>query len=180
LESFKNRSENGTDRKNWSSVEYLFIRHSFGVDYLIATSTDDIKGDDAFKKALRLLSCEGLNGAMMVVERELESNPDSWEALSAKADILYFQGKYEKALQCCEKSLRQNPKNALAHNIRGNALYKLSRYNEAIDCYNRAIEIEPLFVRAWYNKKLATELQLKKSSPRVSYPVCRDSRITKR
>ena len=144
----------------------------------MAASTDEIKGNDAFKNALRLLSCEGLNGAMMVVERELERNPNSWEAWSSKADIFYFQGRYEMALQCCEKSLRQNPDNALAYNTKGNALYKLLRYKEAIDCYNRAIEIEPLFIRAWYNKKMATELQLKKSSPRVSY-VSRESRTRK-
>jgi Putative Zn-dependent protease, contains TPR repeats len=145
----------------------------------MAASTDEIKGNDAFKKVLRLLSCEGLNGAMMVVERELESNPNSWEAWSSKADIFYFQGRYEMALQCCEKSLHQNPDNALAYNTKGNALYKLLRYKEAIDCYNRAIEIEPLFIRAWYNKKMATELQLKKSSPRVSY-VSREPRTRKR
>jgi tetratricopeptide (TPR) repeat protein len=155
------------------------MEHS-GVICLMATTTDEINGSDPFKKALRLLSCEGLNGAMMVVERELENNPNSWEAWSAKADILYLQGRYEEVLPCCEKSLRQNPRDALAYNIKGNALYKLGKYNEAIDCYNKAIEIEPLFVRAWYNKKLATELQLKKLSPRVSYPFPRESRTAKR
>lgn len=145
----------------------------------MATSTDEIKGNDAFKKALRLLSCEGLDGAMMVVERELEENPESWEAWGAKADIHYFQGKYDKSLQCCEKSLRHNPENALAHNIKGNALYKLGRYKEAIECYNKAIELEPLFVRAWYNKKMASELQLKKSSAKVRYIAPRDTRSRK-
>jgi len=146
----------------------------------MATSTDEIKGNDAFKKALRLLSCEGLDGAMMVVERELEGNPDSWEAWGAKADIHYYQGKYDKALQCCEKSLRQNPENALAFNIKGNALYKLSRYKEAIDCYNKAIELEPLFVKAWYNKKMASEVQLRKSSAKVRYQVARVSHNRKK
>ena len=141
----------------------------------MATSTDEVKGNDAFKKALRLLSCEGLDGAMMVVERELEGNPDSWEAWGAKADIHYYQGKYDKSLQCCEKSLRQNPENALAFNIKGNALFKLGRYKEAIDCYNKAIELEPLFVRAWYNKRMASEVQLKKSSAKVRYQVSRVS-----
>jgi len=74
---------------------------------LIEISTNETKANEAFKKALRLLSSEGLNGAMMVVERELENNPDSWEAWSAKADILYFQRQYETALQCCETALRK-------------------------------------------------------------------------
>ena len=61
-------------------------------------SRDDGKGDDTFKKALRLLSCEGLDGAVMVVERELENDPESWEAWSAKADIFYFQKSFNNAM----------------------------------------------------------------------------------
>jgi len=143
---------------------------------LIEISTNETKANEAFKKALRLLSSEGLNGAMMVVERELENNPDSWEAWSAKADILYFQRQYETALQCCETALRKNPDNALALNTKGNILYMLGQYDEAIECYNIAIELEPLLIRAWYNKKLASELQLKKSRPAVRYLASQKSR----
>jgi tetratricopeptide (TPR) repeat protein len=132
-------------------------------------SGDRVERKDAFKKALRLLSSEGVEGALMVVERELVSDPMNWEAWSAKAEILYFQDNHDMSMQCCERSLRINPNNALAYNIKGNILYKLGKYNEAIECYNKAIEIEPLFVRAWYNKKMASELQLKKTSPRVHY-----------
>ena len=111
-------------------------------------SRDDGKGDGTFKKALRLLSCEGLDGAAMVVERELENDPESWEAWSAKA---------------------------LACNTKGNILYMLGRHKEAIECYNRAIELEPLFIRAWYNKRLASELQLNKSKLRVHCTVPREN-----
>ena len=102
----------------------------------------DERGNDALKKAVRLLSVDGLDGAMMVVEKELESNPESWEARCAKADILYLQGLYGASLQWSEKSLALNPNNALAWNTKGNALYKLGRYKEAIECYGKAIEIE--------------------------------------
>lgn len=143
-------------------------------------SSDDGKGDDAFKKALCLLSREGLDGAIMIVERELGNNPESWEAWSAKADIFFFQKSYTQAMTCCEKALSINPDNALACNTKGNILYMLGRYKEAIDCYNRAIELEPLFVRAWYNKRMATDLQLKKSNLRVHYLVPRGSIEKKR
>jgi len=141
---------------------------------------NNAEGNDAFKKALRLLSSEGLDGAMMVVERELEIDPLNWEAWSAKADIFYFQKSYDASMQCCEKSIKLNPSNALAFNIKGNILYKLGRYKEAIECYNKAIEIEPLFVKAWYNKKMASELQLKKSGLRVHCQVPREAREMKR
>jgi tetratricopeptide (TPR) repeat protein len=139
-------------------------------------SKDGTEGDNAFKKALRLLSTSGLDGSTMVVERELERDPDSWEAWSAKADILYLREMFGPALECCEISLGFNSENALAWNTKGNVLYKLGRYEEAIDCYNRAIEIEPLFVRAWYNKKLALEIHLKRSTKRLSLTRIQDRR----
>jgi tetratricopeptide (TPR) repeat protein len=147
---------------------------------LMALSSNNVEGNDAFKKALRLLSSEGLDGAIMVVERELESDPENWEAWSAKADILYFQGNYDASMRCCERSIRLNSQNALAFNIKGNVFYKLGKYKEAIECYNKAIEIEPLFVKAWYNKKMASELALEKSRLRVHYLVPRESSQKKR
>jgi tetratricopeptide (TPR) repeat protein len=146
----------------------------------MAMSCDMVEGRDAFRKALRSLSSEGVDGALMVVERELENDPLNWEAWSAKAEILYFKKSHDMSMQCCERSISLNPDNALAFNIKGNILYKQGKYKEAIDCYNKAIEIEPLFVKAWYNKKMASELQLKKSRLRVQYPASHMARPEKR
>jgi tetratricopeptide (TPR) repeat protein len=104
----------------------------------------------------------------MLIERELERNPESWEAIAAKADIYYFKERYEDALRFCDKSLKLNSQNAFTWNTKGNALYKMGKYDEAIECYDRAIEAEPLFVRAWYNKKLAIEVQLKKATKKLT------------
>ncbi|TFH50178.1 MAG: tetratricopeptide repeat protein [Methanothrix sp.] len=60
----------------------------------------------------------------MVVERELEKDPENWEAWSAKAEILYFQNNHDMSMQCCEKSIHINSNNALVFNIKGNILYK--------------------------------------------------------
>ncbi len=118
--------------------------------------------------ALELLSKEGLRGAMMMVDLELSKNSNSWEALSAKADIFYLQERYHDALDACNKALQINSQNALIWNTKGNVLYKLERYDQAIECYSKAIEISPLFPRSWYNKKLALEVQLKKSLKKMS------------
>ncbi len=118
--------------------------------------------------AMDLLSKDGLDGAMMVVNLELEKNPESWEALGARADILYLQEKYPLAMNACIQALEINPLNAMAWNTKGNVLYKLKRYDEAIECYNKAIEISPFFPKSWYNKKLALEVQLKKSMRNMS------------
>jgi tetratricopeptide (TPR) repeat protein len=134
-----------------------------------APDNSDSWDSTSINNVLRLLSARGLEGAMTVVEWELEKEPDSWEAWSAKADILYLQKKYGRSLECCEKSIALNSENGLAWNTKGNAYYMLGKYDEAIACYNKAIEIEPLLAKAWYNKKLALEIQLKKTAPGISY-----------
>jgi tetratricopeptide (TPR) repeat protein len=131
-------------------------------------SADNSKNDDSSTRALNLRSSDGLDGAVIMVDKEIEREPDCWEAWAAKADILYFQKEYPASIECCDVALRLNPDNALAWNTRGNALYRLSRYDEAITCYNNAIEAEPLFIRAWYNKRLALEVQLKKATGKIA------------
>jgi tetratricopeptide (TPR) repeat protein len=128
------------------------------------THSNSSSDQSSFKRALGLLSGDGLKGAEMLIERELERNPESWEAIAARADLYYFKGEYDDALKFCDISLRINSKNAFTWNTRGNVLYKMGRYDDAIECYDRAIESEPLFVRAWYNKKLALEVQLQKAT----------------
>jgi tetratricopeptide (TPR) repeat protein len=119
---------------------------------------------DSFQSALELLFGDGLHGAEKLIERELDINPESWEAIAARADIYYFKERYEDALKCCDRSLSLNPKNALTWITRGDALYKLGRFEEAIECYDRAIEAEPLFAKALYNKRLVLEVQLKNAT----------------
>lgn len=116
---------------------------------------------DQFQCTLELLFGDGLHCAEVLIERELGRNPESWEAIAAKADIYYFKERYEDALKCCDKSLRLNSKNAFTWITKGNALYKLGRFSESLECYDRAIEAEPLFVRALYDKRLALEIQIK-------------------
>lgn len=136
----------------------------------MATTVDTVKvaESQAYQNMLRLLSADGLDGAMMVVERELEKDKDSWEAWAAKADILYLREMYMESLACCHRSIEINPENAFAWNTMGNTLFRLKRYGEAIECYNQALILEPLLVRAWHNKKLARDIQLSKYMPRVS------------
>lgn len=119
---------------------------------------------DSFQSALELLFGDGLHCAETLIERELDRNPESWEAIAARADIYYFKERYEDALKCCDRSLSLNSKNAFTWITKGDALYKLERFEEALLCYNRAIEVEPLFVKALNNKRHALEAKLKEAT----------------
>jgi tetratricopeptide (TPR) repeat protein len=124
---------------------------SKGFDFLIKREQDDIYN-------------------ALVVEERIAREPESWEALDAKADILCSMKMYGLALQTCEMSLRQNPINALAFITKGDALYGLGRYLEAADCYSKAMEIEPLFIRACYIKKRTAEKAILESDqPNIKY-----------
>jgi tetratricopeptide (TPR) repeat protein len=127
-----------------------------------------IAEDQSYRNIIQLLSSDGLDGAIMLVERELEKDAESWEAWAAKADILYLRERYTESMECCLRSIAINPENAFAWNTKGNALFRLKRYGEAIECYNHALILEPLLVRAWHNKKLAREIQMSKCMPKVS------------
>jgi tetratricopeptide (TPR) repeat protein len=133
------------------------------------SSTD---GDKAYKNVLRVLSADGLDGAIMVVEKELEKDPSNWEALAAKADILYLRGLVSQACGYAKKAVAANPNNALAWNTLGNILYKMKKYDDAIECYNHAIELDPMIAKAWYNKKLALDFQMKTFRPRITSRRC--------
>ena len=75
------------------------------------------------------------------VERELEKNPDSWEAQAAKADILFSLGMYGLAIRCCDRSLAQNPDNVLTWVTKVAALKKLGRKEEEEAALTRAMEL---------------------------------------
>jgi len=75
------------------------------------------------------------------VERELERNPDSWEAQAAKADILFSLGMYGLAIRCCDRSLALNPDNVLTWVTKVAALKKLGRKDEEEAALTKAMEL---------------------------------------
>jgi|GEM_PF-533024 len=140
------------------------------IKMVAAVDSSKASGEVALHNALRLLSSDGLGGAMMVVDQELAGDPESWEAWAAKADILYLQGDFVSAKSHSKRSIELNPDNALAWNTLGNSLYRLHQLEEAIDCYDRAIDLDPLLAKAWHNKKMALDIRLSRIRPRVSLP----------
>ncbi len=98
-----------------------------------------------------------LDSALSIIDSEIEKNPESWEALGAKADMLYTMKLYSQAVQYCDLSLDLNPDNPLVLIIKGDAQLKLGRHEEAMSCYYRSIELEPLFIKECYLRGLDTE-----------------------
>ncbi|MBW9221687.1 protein kinase [Methanothermococcus sp. SCGC AD-155-C09] len=69
-----------------------------------------------------------------------------------KGVALYYQEKYNEAIECYDKALKIDPNYVDAWYNKGVALKNLGKYNEAIMCYDRVLEIDPGYVKAWNNK----------------------------
>ena len=74
-----------------------------------------------------------------------------------KGGTLYFQGKYDEAIECYDKAIEIDPDSSVVWNNKGLALNALGKYEEAIACYDRVIEIDPQDADAWNNKGLALD-----------------------
>jgi tetratricopeptide (TPR) repeat protein len=60
----------------------------------------------------------------------------------------------EEALTEYDLALLEEADSAANHCNRGNALFDLRRIPEAVACYDRAIELNPLYAQAYFNKSL--------------------------
>ncbi len=75
---------------------------------------------------------------LVAIGKQLEKNPNDWEAWAAKADVLCSIGLHNAAIRCCERSLALNPDNILTWTTKGLALRKLRRYEEAEAAFSMA------------------------------------------
>lgn len=77
-----------------------------------------------------------------------------------QGDALFFEGRYEEAINIYNKVIQRQPDSYLAHASRGKALRRLGRYEEALKSYEKAIDIKPEDNVGWYGKANALrELQ---------------------
>jgi tetratricopeptide (TPR) repeat protein len=120
-------------------------------------SAESAPNDRSFLKNDSCSSLRDLDDALSIIDSEIEKNSESWEALGAKADILYSMRLYSQAAQYCDLSLDLNPDNPLVLFIKGDVMLKLGKHEEAMSCYFRAIELEPLFMKECYLRGLVTE-----------------------
>ena len=72
---------------------------------------------------------------------------------------LIKEGKFAKALLVCEDALKIDPDDVVVISQKGVAYCRLQKLDEAIDCFDLALQKDPKFVHAIYNKAAVTMLQ---------------------
>jgi TolB-like protein/DNA-binding winged helix-turn-helix (wHTH) protein/tetratricopeptide (TPR) repeat protein len=78
--------------------------------------------------------------AIASVERAHALDPLSLIISTDLAELLVFNGEYERAVRQCRKTLEMDPNFGLAHRILGHAYSRLGRHREAIKAMERARE----------------------------------------
>ncbi len=68
---------------------------------------------------------------------------DNVSSLTGKGDALYYQEKYDQAIQYYDKALAIDPNDTYALSSKGYALDGLGKYEEAIQYYDKALAIDP-------------------------------------
>lgn len=76
-----------------------------------------------------------------------------------QGDALFFENRYEEAIECYDKAIQLEPNNVDVWFFKGYVLQKLKLYDEAIACYNKTIEIYPDEMDYWYYKACCYALQ---------------------
>lgn len=142
IKQAKQPSEN-----SWSY--YLGILSEVNDDYEDAISYyQQAHGLDADSAILeRISGCykklHQYNQALDYIERALSMNPNDYDFIDLKADILNRLGRYDECIAERDKYVAQYPEYALSYFSRAEDLMNAKRFKEAIEDYNTAAVILP-------------------------------------
>ena len=89
--------------------------------------------------------------AISMYEKAIELNINFADAIFNKAFSLEKIGRYEEALKEYEKTIEIQPEVSV-YNSKARLLLLLNKYSEAIQIAELAINLDPNFAPAWYNK----------------------------
>ena len=93
-----------------------------------------------------------MKGALPLLKTAHILNPFTESIDTALADIYIQNGEIGKAEQILEKSIARYPDNPHAHNLLGVALQAQNQIREAMVEYNLAIQLDPRFALAHFNR----------------------------
>ena len=91
-------------------------------------------------------------GALPLLKTAHILNPFTESIDTALADIYIQKGEIGRAEQILKKSIARNPDNPRAHNLLGVALQAQNQIREAMVEYNLAIQLDPRFALAHFNR----------------------------
>lgn len=114
---------------------------------------------EAYKQALLEDNSSTIKDSMKKCEKAKKEadvkayiNPELAEQHKEKGTALFQSGDFPGAMKEFEEGLRRDPKNKAIYNNRCACYIKLMEPNQGLKDAEKALEIDPLFVRAWARK----------------------------
>lgn len=105
-----------------------------------------------FKKGINLMADEKLDEACEVFEQALRIDPDSVETLLKLGYARFHTGQHIDALAAYDKVLDIDVTHPEAWNLKSLVDYEQKNYSKALDAVQNAVESDPSYGMAWYNK----------------------------
>ncbi len=105
-----------------------------------------------FKKGINLMADEKLEDAIDMFHQALRIDPDSVDTLMKLGYAKFHLGDHIGALNVYDKIFDIDVTNPEVWNLKGLVHYEQKRYAKALDAVEKAIESDPTYGMAWYNK----------------------------
>ncbi|NQX90855.1 MAG: tetratricopeptide repeat protein [Flavobacteriales bacterium] len=108
-----------------------------------------------FSKALLEKEKGNFFQALENYEKTSEILPEGTDANYNSAYTMKILGNYGEALYLIEDIINESGGDAMDWNLKGNLELFMGDYHEAINSYSRALELDPTYVKARYNRGIA-------------------------
>eukprot|EP00484_Ammonia_sp_Unknown_P017101 CAMPEP_0197026278 /NCGR_PEP_ID=MMETSP1384-20130603/6401_1 /TAXON_ID=29189 /ORGANISM="Ammonia sp." /LENGTH=592 /DNA_ID=CAMNT_0042454921 /DNA_START=97 /DNA_END=1875 /DNA_ORIENTATION=- len=105
------------------------------------------KGDDKLRKKIKKLEQQKTKAE----EKEL-FDPELAEKLKAEGNELFKATKFADAIEKYSEAIKRNPKDHKLYSNRATTFCKLMRWDAAMADCDKAIELDPLFIKAYIRK----------------------------
>ncbi|MEO2201588.1 MAG: tetratricopeptide repeat protein [Nitrosopumilus sp.] len=105
-----------------------------------------------FKKGINLMADEKLEEAVVVFEEALRIDPENIETLMKLGYARFHLDDHGEALRVYDRIFDIDIANPEAWNLKGLVHYEQKKYSKALDAVEKAIESDPTYGMAQYNK----------------------------
>ncbi len=141
----KKSTEKNEPKVDESKVKKVKVKETSLVDA-------DYNRKRLFKKGINRMADEKLEDACELFQQALRIDPNSVETLMKLGYARFHLGDHNEAIRIYDKILDIDVTNPEVWNLKGLVHYEQKKYAKALDEVEKAIESEPTYGMAWYNK----------------------------
>jgi len=161
----------------YNKAQSLLLREELNKS--IQLLDEAINSDNTFAEAYNLRGrcykyLNKFDDALKNYEEAIKLKPDLGDAWRNKGNALLYLNEYKNMISAFTKSIELMPDSALAINNRGFAFFILGNFEDALKDHEAAINIDPKYAEAHYDKYMALKKMNKRKEATLSLLKFRD------